>query len=619
MPDTDSRSLPVHVCATVAAVGSLHACFDLEHPRLAADAATAPSDSAASGGAMGLSGMSGASAGAPGASGAGGAAGTDSCVDPALALCMRVSWPSGIVPYRRGMSVDDDTWDMVTSGIEYWQGAPVLGSQIDFVAAPAPVRPWLVFAAEPGCGLLARSADEVTVAVGSCIDERDVAREVGVALGLPRVQQRSDRDRYLLMADESAFDCSRGQYFDSCPSGAEIGPFSVQSILFTPANSRMPPSVCGLEPRGDYLYLLRDVPYGEEVSSCESRVGRPAMTVSWIGRDHAALAELYATTRGWSPFRPVARDLGADRPWERSPSDVSFAYRPVIVQRPGGALSVFDWVATTNSMSLWRAENDGSGWTGWLRGPRPPEIGAFGLIVSDQGAVDIVVVGAGIHRATLDGELEVGWISLGPNPLEIEHLLATTNYGFGQSDEADIVLYAHHIDAGGQDLFVSRVDGTTWSGWESLPVDFAPATAPAGLNTAGTEHVVVPRSDAGLGYTSRAAPDATWTPWIRLPGALGRMTGAQIGRTASGTLVVVASDGGRVWQQICDDACSSPTSWSSPELITGDATFAGGLPHVALSASNGALDLVAISADTWEVSSPRVWHKHWAPMQGSAP
>jgi hypothetical protein len=590
--------------------------------------------SATSGGAAGSGGSAtGGSSGAIGTGGdtdTGGGAGDDSaagtggsapsCTDFTADLCMKLTWPAAIVPYQRDAEIDEDLWTSVEDAIDMWRATPVLSSELEFVfhTGTVSIRPSLVFTNGTGCGIVGRSADELTFALGSCARDHDIAREIGVALGLPRMHQRTDRDRYLVLAPQSAFDCEKGQFYDKCAGLAEVGRFRTDDLMFAPPSSYSSPEVCELAPDGDYLYLR-----GSHVVRSSETVQCGYPTDSTVLMLHQrALTELYATARGWSPFRPVGTDHGPDRPLQSQiAADVLQDPAPSVVRWEGGATSIFTWARDTGvpdgylKPELWRINNNGSKWGDWVKGPPAPLLSsAMVLPRADSPAVDVIVFGEGIFHAVLDDTPEVDWTLLGPLPTDdqVSRAFAMTA---ARTDAGSMLIYVFSgdpYDPYDIEVRVTETDGSALSEWEIIPTAFY-ASNPAVVYTDGEQHLVASRSPTGIGYVRKDA--VGWSEWIVLLDAQGWINDVAITSTSSGRLEILAADTFLLWQISCERDCSSSGSWSSPVLV-GRSPLTGAILGLSLTASGTGLDLAASIVDS-ELGGTTLWHKRWRPFDES--
>jgi hypothetical protein len=575
-----------------------------------------------SSGAIGTGGdtETGGNAGDAAEGGAGGA--TPSCTDFTADLCMKLTWPAAIVPYERGADVDEDRWVYVESALDTWRGIRVLSKTLDFVTGTLNIRPSLVFSAKAGCGIVARSADELTFALGSCISTRDIAREIGVALGLPRMHQRSDRDRFLELAPPSAFDCEKGQFYEKCPGPAEVARFSTQDLMFVPPSYPFPPLECALEPDGNYLYLSRSQENLRESVACEY-VLRYLLPIY-----HHAVAELYATTLGWSPFRLVGMDRGPDRPLETQVAPGwAYIWAPAAVKRESGETRIFMLASdgteseTRGRIALWHIDSEGNGWGDWIKSAWIPSGNSVILPRDGTTAADVVplVYGEGLYHGTVDGSADVDWTLLEAQP-EIElDTLHISELTAARSNTGTLFIYSVWSRPSGADseLRVGETDGTSLSAWEALPLGPLVWSPRAIVTNAG--HHLVAVQTSGIAYIEKT--DRNWSEWITLLD--GEVPLADVAITSSGGRIDVFAATHAYFPLTnlllrisCDANCTLPGSWSSP-VVVGASPDEGSIFGLSLVTSNDGVDLVGRIANQ-DFYSQGLWHKRWRPL-GSEP
>jgi hypothetical protein len=513
---------------------------------------------------------------------------------------MKLTWPAGTVPHRRDPQVPDELWDLVRRAIAMWDGVSVWNSELAFVSA-ASVRPILHFDTDAGCGVIRRSTDTLTFALSSCSDATHIAREIGVALGLPRMHQRNDRDRYLDLADPGEFDCRKGQFFERCPREAEIGAFTTESVMFAPAPSEIPPHGCALEPLGSYLYLPKDFEGEPSESSCGRLLdGNEQPPFSF---DRAMLAELYAASRGWVPFRPVGWvpqtpwNAGLEMPFE------PHSRAPVITTED--ELRVYTREGGRNR--FWRAAHSSGGWTGWRRGPENSGSLAFDwtlLPVSGSTLVDTFMLSeAGIMYGRFSDDAQLEGTVLGQQPPYLGTLDVV------RIDDETIALFV--FDFFGV-VHVAETVGQTLGDWQTVPSGLSLRSGGDVTGQGSEHHVVAPVFGGGVGYTTRT--ELGWSEWITLVPSLGEITSVAIALTPGRGVDVVAMPQleSTLWHFSCASECSSPSSWTMPVLIGATPTPNGTPGTVALAATDGRLDLVALFPGS--LAHGGFWHKHWQPL-----
>jgi hypothetical protein len=555
------------------------------------------------------------------ASGAGAGGSPTECTDFTADLCMKLTWPAAIVPYERDPEVDEDRWVYVESALDMWRGTRVLSTKLEFVTGTLNIRPSLVFTANGGCGIVARSADELTFALDSCTSVRDIAREIGVALGLPRMHQRSDRDRYLNLAPKSAFACEKGQFYEKCPALAEVARFSTQDLMFVPPSYPSPPLECAFEPEGNYLYLSRSQERFSESVPCRY-VNRSVVP----GYQHA-LAELYATARGWSPFRLVGTDRGADRPLETQVApNWDHAFVPTLVRQESGDITVFTWVSDGNSESetfgssaLWHIDGNANGWGDWIEDTTMPNASPVILPRDGTTTVDVVLlsIGEGIFHGTVDGSADVDWTLLEAQPEIMLDTLHVSELTGARSKTGTVFIYTvwKRLIGADVELRVGETDGTTLSAWEALPAG-PPVHSPRAIVTDAGQHLVAIQDTPSVAYVEKT--DRGWSEWVTLLDDEGFLIDVAITSVGDGRIDVFASAEDFVahaqllLQISCEANCTLPGSWSSP-VVVGASLEQSSIFGLSLFPSDDGVDLVGrvVDADSGDY---RLWHKRWQPL-----
>ncbi|HVR19318.1 MAG TPA: M12 family metallopeptidase [Polyangiaceae bacterium] len=574
----------------------------------------------------------GAEAGSNGSGGdssSAGAAGDGSCPDFTADLCMTLSWPAAIVPYERDSTVGQNLWDAVEEAMGMWSGTPTAAAKLEFIAeTDTPrLRPLLRFTLDSGCGVVGRSADELSFALGSCSGARDIGREIGVALGVPRTHQRSDRDRYLELAPRNAFDCEKGQFYEKCPRFSELGRFSTQDLMFVPPSYPAPGLDCELAPAGDYLYRSKgeELPHSETVNC--------GVTSSGYGLHRRALTELYATTLGWSPFRLVGPDRDANRPVENGlPLDGVSEWEASVLRWEGGGTTIFAWLSPWNAdqtsvgpSELWRTDDDGHGWGEWMEDPRVPSADSAVILPRDGRTADFFVLESesGIVHAAVDDTSEPDWTLLQEQPEERDEQALRVSALTGTRDEAGtIFLYSASSDAllFNSELRVAQMSGATLSAWETLP-DTPGVLRLAAAVANGEQCLVALRATGEVSYVQRNARG--WSEWFTLLGPEASIVDVAIGSTSLISnpiprLYVLAATFDQVLQISCEEQCDKPGSWSSP-LVVGGSPEPGGIVGVSLfpsvlplslAPSDEPLELLIRVFDP-ELNASKIWHKRW--------
>jgi hypothetical protein len=549
--------------------------------------------------------------------GNGSAGSTTSCEDLTADLCMTLTWPAGTVPYRRDAGIGEELWTSVQAAMGLWEGAPVWDSTLEFVGGSSPIGPYLVFDLDAGCGVTRRSADALMFALSSCSDTAHIARELGVALGLPRVHQRSDRDRYLDMADRQEFDCTKGEFFDRCPREGELGVFTTHSLMFAPAPSTASPDACALEPLGGYLYLPSNVEVDPPLfDACESFSRSYAELMSSSSFDWMVLAELYAASRGWTPLAPIGWQ--AATPWDTGePLPMNATRQPAVIEADGTvAAYVLDFDNTP-----WRTEDSENGWTEWQAVAATRDIQQWTLLpVPGSSAVDVFITSYSDSQtlhARFGDEAPGDWIALGPAPPP-----ASGNLAAVRGDAGSVTLYAFP----GLFLFgeppwtpvhTAETDGHTLSSWEPLPDGVLANPGGSAAGRGAEHHVVTPIVGNGIAYIAKN--ESRWSEWATLAPSLGPIHYTAIAMTPAGRLEVVAmtvsaEHEGNLWHLSCASDCSSPNRWTKPVVI-GGVPMPWGIPEsMALAAADTRLDIVAMIHDG---TNRGLWHKRWQPLDAA--
>jgi hypothetical protein len=495
--------------------------------------------------------------------------------------------------------------------------------ELQFAEASIPDVPSLVFTGDTGCGVIKNELESVELAVSSCALTHDIAREIGVALGLPRSHQRSDRDQYLEVASSEYFDCSKGQFFDPCQTVgavlAQLGPFrySVMEAVYTASEEA---STCALKPDGDYLHL----PWG----ALDRQVMCDGTTTPEVnGDDHSALAELYAISEGWLPFAPAAV-TGPVRS-----SDVVFYIQTPVLAAGSTGLAVFAWrwASDGSSRDLWKMDYDGASWGPWVKALPLPQGGSTLTLAAASRADSIEFLTAGpggVFHVSYDGQWKDTWASLGAPGNESIHSIGVSS-GEQQSFEAYILTHDQYYAP--LAIYVAEYDGSTWGDWEQHPHQLpylgdrvatysgtyasssSRVSGPAAFAREASRHVAVSSERGELFYTERSSQG--WSSWISL-GDIDNDSDkhwTEVAISGSDSRLDIFAIGilGRLWQISCQQLdCRDSQSWTRPRLIAGNGQE--GLGQLAAVASSGHIDLVGVLSP---LGLPQkvtdLWHKRW--------
>jgi hypothetical protein len=548
----------------------------------------------------GGSGNRGADGGSGDAGGDGGTgAAPGACENVTEKLCMRTTWPNGIVPYAANDELPVFLSGLVEDAIAPWEGMRVGSTQIHFVSGSIPNVPTLVFSLEKGCGPVRVTDEEITLAFDSCRGH-GAARAVGVALGLPRTHQRADRDRYLLMANPEDFDCTRSDIYEKCPDlgdiPAALGPFDFKTLMTAPGVDH---DTCLLsEPNYPFLYVPRGT-FPEPFLQCE-----------WVYQDWGStfretgqLAELYAIPHGWRPATLVGIEQGSLQPLglELSPGiELSDSFSLVTLEGQRTVLFALDYIYTGSvsepaPQHIWMLDvSEAYGPYGygccWVQLPLPPLPADYGSFSAwrrpgELNVIDFLYVTRGKFREdTFELSTELfhasynlatrqgtDWTALEPpfGPVPAYPI------GFTADASGNLLIYAQNASPLGSDPFrfetyVLEWDFAATPEWRPLPT----LTSHEPLQTlsvqvVGGEHDLVATTASELWYASRT-PNGDWSAWSPLanvetaPQAID-VRGASFVSSKSHALGLVGSGDGHFWFWACTERpCNDPNAWSAP-------------------------------------------------------
>jgi hypothetical protein len=551
--------------------------------------------------------------GTSGAGGADGGQGGQGCVDVEAELCMRPTWPEGTVPYAVD-SGSELVLAAVRDAFRGWEGKPVGSTVLRFVEDPIPNVKTLRFTLDGGCRPTALSDESVNVAIGGCTERRDIARAIGVALGLPSMHRRGNRDRYLVMADAGEFSCEDGTFFETCSDRdgvpATLGPFDYGSVMFAPSTAF---DACVLEPNADRLYSPRAA-FDPPEAVCGWASGAGPFAGSY---DDGALTELYAISEGWSPLELVGVDPGPQQLIDACLGTESFRSAPALVATGNGGLAAF--ALAGESLRLWSNENDGQSWSRWEELTPLPELhtfpAQFAAAARDDRAsvIDAVVVDqiqvfhVSYDRARREAST---FTNLGAPPGAELGDVAVAPSGVGGAFV--YVLSPASFTSSTVRIFVRSFHGAVWSEWEALPAldDSGYGWSIGALLIEGRQHVVAGTTER-LWHIERAN---AWSNWnvLELPpfdGARFSLVGLSLVTNAHYRLGVLGSaDAGPVFTGCSEWPCLLPDAWSKPLALGAAGSLAASTPD--------RIDIVTTISEM-RPATPEVpcfdgmWHKRW--------
>jgi len=504
-----------------------------------------------------------------------GAAGTGSspsppsipCVNSFLQDCWVSTWPTPRIPIALDSALSADETLLVSQAIAGWTASPMPENFLQF-STSAPGKP-LRFSDREGCGVQSVRQNEVQFALAGCRTAADVERELGVALGIPRAEQRIDRDGYLILAGPSAFTCTdaaNGDVYSRCDDkrGAvvDLGSFDFNSVTMGSAIS-LARTGCELAPTGARLFRRR-AGGSQSTTGCVGDVPIPSAVSE---RDKATLIELFSLNKGWTGFRAIKQP--------GFPAGLNPVGDPAVVSLGGGDMRVLTFASDGKLYQL--GYDIGPGWGNWeAMNPTAPagSQNAVGAVSSTRdswlpdgqhGAPRLalaVVANGTVFALGAHVSPESAWINLGSppggasSPPAVAALLPST---------LDVVAVA----ADGQ-LWFTEWDGNQWSTWGTpceLPRGVTLIDQPAAFGSSVTgELVIVARaSDTSLWVLSRDA-DQQWGTWLQIGAPLGSGVGgpAVVGFGLAGLRVFVRGDDGFLWQQTFDGL-----TWSAFEPLGG--------------------------------------------------
>jgi hypothetical protein len=533
--------------------------------------------------------------------------------------CGAALWPWGEgfvpIPYAFEPGVDVSQHNLLVEAMAEWTNATF--GLVVFVPAAGHEPRALRFVDKPGCGR-ARRADTplVAFAASDCTEIGTALHELGRVIGLEPTQQRADRDRYLQLADLSSFDCGGDrptglEIVPKCDAklrpGGDFGVFDFRSIMLS---SGVPPggSRCGTPPPGDRLFVRRGVA-DTGGSSCPSDVAPDWNKTRLTPGDGAAVVELYSIQWGWSLFRSLAKDKGAEAPLdvELSPG-VNVEGNPALVS-----------LGSTRLQAFVRG-SDGNVWTARVDAPSPAwkNIGAPSVApLSDPAAVSwsqddthlvvIVVANETVYHRVFDGGVWRDWDSvIGAPPGNAQSAPAIASGAF-----ETLSVFVTGDD--GQ-IWMTELTESEWSGWSKLPL------LPAGIRAAGgpaahsrtreTRDVVVRGTDGSIYYlASSGSFSSVWT-------VIGVDTASGIGRPAltydtSLLHVFVRGVEGQLWLATClPPRCEGSAFWSRWQPLGG---VLAGDPATSAPSDAQRVDVLVTSADGTAFAVPSavkgLWHK----------
>ena len=383
----------------------------------------------------------------------------DSVVTVTSALCPDATFPSaganglwvdGRIPvkFEPGL-IGTNAETLVRQGMNEWSAAS--GGALTFPDAVSSDIRYALFQDVAGCGTMRNYAPAPFAAAG-CGGIEQVRHELGHLIAFEHGQQRSDRERNLVLMDASLF-CPGGAdvYTQVAPNspyplagtgpGSTFGRFDFASIMlyssvapFHPipcpfncllptVGGPLPPPECGAPPGvggGDWTrsFVKRGI----------STAGAPPCAADVPGaavispHDGAAAAEAYSTEKLWSPAQSMGTDVGSNQP-------LAFQLDPGVyaIGNPGLAnLGVFRQGVTRGSDgNVYLGFLFGAAWTNLGKPAGTSLIGDPAIVSWSQSTVrtDVAIVaqdGAGTKRvykiASNNGVWEPAWVETPASP-----------------------------------------------------------------------------------------------------------------------------------------------------------------------------------------------------------
>ena len=255
---------------------------------------------------------SGGEVGSGGEGGGGGSSTADCTPGPLLSCassqacseqpCGGFLWQGGEVPFRINANVPRALVERMLRVADAWSLNPVVRfSQCPGDDCSGRER-WLevAFASEVSLSPASPSGAQVLSLPAAVTNER-IAHELGHVLGLPDLWRRPDRDRYVRLHESAVCGPQAHAEFSKCTLGPFDGntqPTRRSTGYFGPMDFKSAMNLSG-----------SDVCEGEELD--------PARALP-TAADSSALIELYQTLLGFSPFAPLGRDVGAQKPLQYS-------------------------------------------------------------------------------------------------------------------------------------------------------------------------------------------------------------------------------------------------------------------------------------------------------------
>jgi hypothetical protein len=431
--------------------------------------------------------------------------------------------------------------------------------------------------------------------------------ELGHLLGLYHGQQRSDRDRYVLVRQEKfcappgcagapisnvcgaggSPNCdSVGLFIDSVKrcvdgdsaDGFRYGPFDFNSVMLY--SSAFPAeecctgheSGCGMVKRNGTL-----IPPGAAAVS-------PG--------DGSAVIEMYRELDGWTRFRPIVRT----DPGSTSPLDT----RPTSTATMTGSPALARWDSTTivalarggDSHIYFKLNPDSD--ISWPTGFWTDIGGNFGsdpaAVSWAPGRLDVVGLGADgniWHKWHLNGTWGSSWGNLGKPGTSAVSAPAIASWG---PDRLDVFVRS------GSTLFQKTWDGSAWSSWVNRggAIKGKPAAVSWGANRID---VVATGTDNAV--WTQPFENGTWFGWGSIGGSVMAGTSPAIASGGPNRLnIYVTGSNGGLWHKSWSGAWSAFVEIGGrPASSPGAFTQSSGRAHVAVRMNNGSFE--------------GVWHRFW--------
>jgi hypothetical protein len=464
--------------------------------------------------------------------------------------------------------------------------------------------------------------------------------EMGHVLGFDHVQQRSDRNRYLLLAGNCCFDCGSStnpdfvndtviRFSSSDPRG-NIGLWDDHSLMLysgfsvAGATSNCNPAHCASDDsctidHGDRSYVGRNKTDG---TPCSNDIFVDWDATRITDRDASWMVELYRTANRWQPFASLGYDRNSANPLETGLvySTTNATNSATAVGSPG--------VAWAGAPLAFVRGSDGSVYGRWSASPKYDRLPGTG-ITSDPSAVswsksdariDVVAfTGATVSKIGFHGNSwEPAWTSIGAPPAPVT-LTGTPGPAIASSGLNKLEVFVRGSNGR---LYWTRWNGTGWSTWET-PVPspsngIQAGTRPAVAAIDGVLFVVVRGTDGALYQRKYNTNTSTWDSSWATAGLVGS---SGVGSPA---LSVAPTDGGGVhadlyvrdasngwlYQQTATQSSAATFSWTGASFLPLGGSLKSDPAAVAAPSTDLRLHVFAVQQDDV------LWHKQWPCTNG---